>query len=137
MTLAGTAGGGATTFGRGRATGFAAGEVAVVGAGSSTGSPIVTVDGPGSVAMVAGGATVGAGDRLRTAAPGVALEPADAGCFGSSVDTAMTAATVRRTTTAAVTIIPARAPTLVFFGGGATAAMLRIGPRPALMSCAV
>lgn len=94
----------------------------VGGAGGS--SPIdMTVAFEGSTGSGAGGggADVGAGT----------------GFFGSSVDTAMTAAAVSARMSAARRTIPKRSATLDFFGVKSGGAMLRIGPRPLATSFAV
>ena len=94
---------------------------------ASTGSPIVIVLGGGVatfevvVVGTAGEATVALG----------------AGRFGSSVDTAITAAAVRSVMTPPTAAIPMRAASVVFFAAGGIAGRLRIGARPALMSFAV
>lgn len=122
---------GAVAFGFAFATtgaGAGAGVVTgVVGPSSSSGSPIEIVEGTGAGSLVATGATSTFGSAL---ALGVAR-------FGSSVETAITAAAVRRTTTPPPTAIAIRSPRLAFFGAGAGGGMLRIGPRPVLMSRAV
>jgi hypothetical protein len=101
-------------------------DVDVVAAprGSSIGSPIEIVDGIGLFATA--GASTGNGEAV---AEGV-------GRFGSSVETAMTAAAVRTTTNPPINPSPIRGPRLAFFGGsGGIECMLRRGAR--LMSSGV
>ena len=104
------------------------GVVGAAGAGgaSSIGSPIEITDGAGSGAATDGAADGGGGGATELAVGG----------FGSSVETAITAATVRRTTTPPNRDRPTRSA-MFFFGGGSTSGRLRIGARPLPMSCAV
>ena len=98
------------------------GTAVTVGAGES--SPMdITVGFEGSTGSGAGGG--GGGVTAGT------------GFFGSSVDTAKTAAAVSATTTSPRSAIPKRRAKLDFFGVKSTGAMLRIGPRPLATSFAV
>lgn len=112
----------ATVLGRGLAVAIRGGTGApevVEGGASSTGSPIEIVD----------GTAAGGGASVSVTVTTGALAAADAGAFGSSVDTAITAAAVRSTTTPPTSASPMRTPMLAFVGGGGIDAMLRIGPR--------
>jgi hypothetical protein len=127
------AGGGGGAFGLGfaivavGATGKA-GTVGVVETsnGVSTGSPIVIVDGSDVAVLVLG--SVNAGDAALALA---------AGRFGSSLETATTAAAVTRTTNPPRRIIPTRRAKLACLGSCAISGRVRVGPRPARRSCTV
>ena len=93
---------------------------------ASTGSPIV---------IVLGG--VATFEVVVVGTAGEATVALGAGRFGSSVDTAITAAAVRSVMTPPTAAIPMRAASVVFFAAGGIAGRLRIGARPALMSFAV
>lgn len=102
--------------------------VGVVVAGGAS-LPNVSTVGPGGGSGAFGvGVGVGGGAGVMTAG---------AGFFGSSVETAYTAAAVRATTARPTTTMRSRIATLDFFGSISTGAMLRIGPRPLATSCAV
>lgn len=105
------------------AVGAAGAAVVVVLGGASL--PNVSTVGPGG-GSGAFGAGVGGG-----------VMTAGAGFFGSSVDTAYTAAAVSATTTRPTSTMPSRIATFDFFGSISIGAMLRIGPRPLATSCAV
>ena len=101
------------------------GTAVTVGGGAGESSPIdITVGFEGSTGSGAGG---GGGGAVK----------AGTGFFGSSVDTAKTAAAVSATMMAPRSTIPKRSAKLDFFGVKSTGAMLRIGPRPLATSFAV
>jgi len=112
---------------------FTAGDT---GAPVEVGTAVTVGDGDGSSPIVmtlgfegstGGGAGGGSGAAVGT---GRAF-------FGSSVETAMTAAAVSATMTAPRSTMPKRSAKLDFFGVKSTGAMLRIGPRPLATSLAV
>lgn len=110
--------GGAAAVGR-----MAEAEAVAAGA-SSTGSPIEIIGGgDGSGVGFAGGAET-------EAVVGI-------GRFGSSVETAMTAAAVIATTSVPTTASPTRRTRLAVFGAWSTGGTLRIGRRPSTTSWAV
>lgn len=134
--LAGAAG--VVVVGAGFALGFGAAAV-VVGAGVEGSSSIGSTGSTGSPIEIPAGAGAGSGTLVTEGSTGGSALADALGVpgFGSSVETAITAAAVSRTTTTPTTAIPIRAARLAFFGSTGTAGRLRIGARPALMSWAV
>ena len=115
-----------------RGRGFGAASVVATGAGAIAGVVGGTSSAPSPTSFAVGAGGGGGAKTVRAVAVAGAA-------FGSSVETAMTAAAVSATTIAAATKSPTRAPTLGFFSPRvmSIAARLRVGPRPLPMSFAV
>ena len=122
----------------GRGEGFVAlGAAAAEGTGAAVVVVVVVLGGASLPNVSTVGPGGGSGALGAVIGCGAGVIAAGAGFFGSSVETAYTAAAVRATTARPTTTMRSRIATFDFFGSISTGAMLRIGPRPLATSCAV